>query len=91
MDVEIKSFDVMLPAKPGRCPICAHHHRPDDPHNRYSLYYQMNFYQQHGRWPNWADAMAHCDEPTKQAWMEGLLGARVQPGEFVSHCHEEPA
>lgn len=72
---EIKPFTHMLPAAPDRCPVCAHHHLPGEPHNRYSLFYQMYFYQQYGRFPNWADAMAHCDERMQQVWMEELLGA----------------
>lgn len=68
MDVETKTFTLIPPA-PGNCPICAYKHEPDQPHNRHSLYYQMAFHQQHGRWPTWADAMAHCSEEVKQAWM----------------------
>ncbi len=71
---EIKPFTHILPAQPGRCPICAHHHALDEPHNRYSLHYQMRFYQEHGRWPTWGDAMVHCSEETKQRWIEAILG-----------------
>ncbi len=63
---------VILPPKPGVCPICAVDHEPDQPHNRDSLYYQMKFRQQHGRFPTWADAMAHCDEHVKQLWIAAL-------------------
>lgn len=70
---EIPFENVMiLPPKPGVCRECAVDHRPDQPHNRDSLYYQMKFRQQHGRFPTWADAMAHCDEHVKQLWIAAL-------------------
>jgi hypothetical protein len=39
------------------------------------MYYQMAFQQQHGRWPTWADAMAHCTPEMQSAWIEALRGA----------------
>jgi hypothetical protein len=42
------------------------------PHNQQSLYWQYWFYGQHGRWPTWADAMAHCSEATKAFWISEL-------------------
>jgi mannose/cellobiose epimerase-like protein (N-acyl-D-glucosamine 2-epimerase family) len=30
------------------------------PHNQQSLYYQYAFFGEHGRWPTWKDAVAHC-------------------------------
>ena len=62
----------MLPPKPGVCPECAVGHRPDQPHNPESLYYQMRFRQKHGRFPTWADAMAHCDAHVKKMWIDAL-------------------
>lgn len=56
----------------GTCPECAVKHDPKMPHNRDSLAYQYKFYDEHGRWPTWMDAMAHCDEEMKQAWIEAL-------------------
>lgn len=73
---------MLLPPAPHKCPICAVAHLPQDPHDRGSLYYQMQFFRKHGRYPTWADAMAHCDEETKQAWRNELLGAGVAPEEF---------
>lgn len=57
---------------PGTCPECAVVHDPEMPHNQQSLTYQYKFYDKHGRWPTWKDAMAHCTEEMKQAWMEAL-------------------
>lgn len=63
---------MMLPAKDGTCEFCAVAHEPDQPHNKDSLFYQMRFHGEHGRWPVWADAFAHCAEPIKAAWEAAL-------------------
>ena len=68
----LKPFQ-MLPAKPGVCPECAVDHPEGSPHNRQSLCYQYFFYNIHGRWPTWTDAMAHCDDATKAAWSKSLI------------------
>lgn len=59
---------MMLPAAPGKCQECAVDHKPEEPHNKDSLFYQMKFHAQTGRWPVWADAVAHCAEPVRAAW-----------------------
>ncbi len=56
----------------GACSECAVKHDPDQPHNKGSLTYQYKFYNQHGRWPTWADAMAHCPEEVKAVWIQAL-------------------
>ena len=56
----------------GTCPECAVAHDPALPHNQQSMAYQYHFYDQHGRWPTWADAMAHCSEEMKEQWKAGL-------------------
>jgi hypothetical protein len=35
-------------------------HAPELPHDQESLYYKYRFYGVRGRWPTWADAVAHC-------------------------------
>lgn len=69
---------MLLPPTPGTCPICATAHASCDPHNAQSLYYQYRFLQAHGRWPTWADAVAHCATDLRQLWKTALLerGAR---------------
>jgi hypothetical protein len=69
----------MLPPAAHLCQECAVDHTPDQPHNQQSLFYQMKFNAEHGRYPTWADAMAHCDEGTRKLWTEELrrLGADV--------------
>jgi len=62
----------LLPARPGTCPECAVSHEPNFPHNQQSLYYQYYFYAKNERWPTWADALSHCDEQMKTAWIDAL-------------------
>lgn len=73
----------MLPPGPDVCPICAVAHPPDVPHDRETLYYQMRFNAAHGRWPTWADAIAHCTRKIQDLWKEELtlLGAWSEPAE----------
>ena len=77
MDKSMFDDMMILPPKPGACNVCASFHQPGDPHNRDSLYYQMKFRQKNGRFPTWADAMAHCDEHVKKAWIEALAARGV--------------
>ena len=56
----------------GSCPECAAMHEPTQPHNLHSLTYQYKFYDQHGRFPTWEDAMAHCSESVKKFWITEL-------------------
>lgn len=65
----------------GTCPMCAVKHEPEMPHNRDSLCYQYKFYDQHGRWPTWADAMAHCAPEVKAIWRRELEARGVEVGE----------
>lgn len=62
----------LLPAAPDKCQECAVQHEPSQPHNQQSLFYQYRFYGQHGRWPTWADAMAHCEPDVRRQWIEEL-------------------
>lgn len=76
---------MLLPPKPGTCPECAVNHDPGAPHNRDSLYYQMRFQQQHGRFPTWGDAMAHCEEYVQDIWrvelaLRGVPQEELKPG-----------
>ena len=65
--VMAKPFMLLSPA-PGKCQECAVVHDPSMSHDKDSLYYQMRFKMKHGRWPTWADAMAHCTEEMKAEW-----------------------
>ena len=67
----------LMPAKPGTCPECAVEHAPELPHDAQSLFYQYKFYNEHGRWPTWKDALEHCTDETKGFWRKELLARGV--------------
>lgn len=46
----------VLPPRPCACRICAAQHRPEEPHELESLYYQVMFYRKHRRFPTEQDA-----------------------------------
>lgn len=73
----------LLPPRPDVCQECAVKHDPGEPHNRDSLYYQVKFEAEHGRSPQWSDAIAHCSPEMKTAWQDELerLGAWSKPVE----------
>ena len=70
----------LMPAPAGTCQECAVDHDPEQPHNQQSLFYQYKFYNEHGRWPTWKDAMEHCSEDIKAFWKRELeeRGVRVE-------------
>lgn len=75
----------LVPAPPGTCPECAVAHSPDLPHNANSLHYQYRFHGDHGRWPDWRDAMAHCSEKVQRLWVHALSeeGIDVEAGQLL--------
>jgi hypothetical protein len=84
---------MLLPAKEGTCPICATAHEPEMPHNGQSLYYQYRFYGNRGRWPTWADAVAHCSPEMRAAWKQQLMdrGAWTEPEDGSGPIADPPA
>jgi len=68
---------MMLPCKPDVCQECAVKHEPEMTHDNRSMYYQYKFFNEHGRWPTWDDAMAHCTEEMKQATMITLRELKI--------------
>lgn len=72
-----KPFDIM-PAPEGTCPECACKHQPYQPHNQQSLFYKYKFYNEHGRWPSWKDAMSHCKPDIKRFWIEALMERGIE-------------
>lgn len=62
----------LLPCAKNVCPACAVDHPIDTAHNAESIYYQYLFFGRHGRWPTWADAIAHCDERIREMWRDLL-------------------
>lgn len=75
----------ILPPPAGTCPDCAVKHDPSQPHNVQSLHYQYAFFGEHGRWPTWSDAMAHCSEDMRRVWTEELvrMGVDVAGGQIL--------
>lgn len=71
---------MLMPPAPDVCQECAVKHDPMMPHNRDSLYYQYAFYAKNGRWPTWADAMAHCPEEIKVYWTDALTEKGIEVG-----------
>ena len=68
---KIGDFMLLPPAK-DVCQECAVKHAPEEPHDATSLYYQYSFKAEHGRWPGWKEAMAHCSEEMKLIWTKEL-------------------
>ena len=69
--ITIKDMTI-LPNLTG-CLLCGKDHAPDQPHNKDNLTYQYMFYKEHGRWPKWEDAMAHCPDDIKEFWRNELI------------------
>lgn len=67
----------LMPPRPGVCQVCASDHEDHLPHNAQSLYYQVAFQMQNGRYPNWLDAMAHCSDEMQALWTEALTAKGV--------------
>lgn len=64
--------------KEGQCPDCATVHEPPMPHNQQSLHWQYSFMEKNGRWPTWKDAMAHCSDEMKAAWIKELTNRNIK-------------
>jgi len=75
---------MLLPAREGTCEVCATAHEPHLPHNAQSLFYGMRFQLEHGRAPDWRDAMAHCTDEMRALWTEQLTarGVDVEGGQI---------
>ena len=74
---EKHSMTLLGATPPGTCPECAKAHPPEMPHNQQSLTYQYTFYDKFGRWPTWADAMAHCTPEVRARWTEALKASGI--------------
>jgi len=66
-EMPVKNFILLKPV-PGKCQECAVDHLPDRPHDRDSLYYQFKFFKDHGRYPTWENAIAHCNQSLRIDW-----------------------
>ena len=80
-----------VPPPPECCQVCAVKHHEDLPHNAQSLYYQMTFHEDHGRWPTWATALAHCGPDMRDAWRSALTTRGAWLPEFDTELAEYDA
>lgn len=80
----------MLPAPAGTCPLCARAHKPGEPHDASTLFYQFRFRATHGRDGSWADAMAHVAPTTAFLWRRELelIGVWNEPPQGVEPIAE---
>lgn len=72
LDAARTPFLDATPPGPNGCQFCGGGHQPDMPHNQHAAFYQAEFQKRHGRLPTWADAIAHCSESVRKAWMTAL-------------------
>lgn len=79
------AFDLLPPPK-DVCQECGVKHRPEEPHNATSLFYQYQFRAYHGRWPTWKDAISQCS-PDARSNIEAFLR---QKGEWTEPESEVP-
>lgn len=62
----------LLLAAPGTCVHCATEHGEYDPHNWWSIFYQMRFKMTWGRDVTHADCVAHLSKATQAAYRQAL-------------------
>lgn len=77
--IEVKLM--LLPPAKDKCQCCAVDHPPKYPHNQQSLFWHSWFYGQYGRWPTWWDAIAHCEQPVQDFWLDALQKRDVDMGD----------
>lgn len=75
--INIAKEGTLLPCAPDVCQECAVKHDSGMPHDQQSLYYQYKFYNQHGRWPTWEDALEHCTTDVQDLWKDALRESGV--------------
>lgn len=78
---ETVHFNILPPGNPAACKTCGREHPAEQPHDAQHLHYQYAFYGEHGRWPTWKDAVAHCADDVKEHWERELrrAGAWSEP------------
>lgn len=62
-------FAGLLPPKAGHCLMCAADHEPHLAHDAQSMFYQVRFKDKYGRFPTWADAVAHLPQKNQKQWL----------------------
>lgn len=51
---------IKMAIRPGACETCGAFHAADQTHDLQQIGYSYRFYAEHGRFPDWCDAMMHC-------------------------------
>lgn len=75
---EVHGMTLVGTVPEDRCQGCGTKHDAEMPHNRESLAYQYKFYDEHGRWPTWKDAMSHCTDGVRKVWTEALTARGIK-------------
>lgn len=80
-ETELDLMRSMIPPGKKQCQVCGTNHDSETPHDKTNTYYQIQFHREQGRYPTWADAMAHCNEEMQQLWRQSLLAHRLMDAE----------
>jgi hypothetical protein len=82
--VPMSAWTLVAPA-PGACEVCAVAHDPAEPHNPESLYWSAKRQIEGKPAPTWADALAHVEDPLRQAWVDALAerGVTVEGEAYI--------
>jgi len=75
---------MLLPPAKDCCQTCGSKHSRAEPHNAHSMYYQTAFNMQHGRAPDWRDALVDVDPDMRAKWVTALndAGIDVEAGQL---------
>lgn len=73
----------------GACPECGAIHHPSQPHKWGEEFYMHDFFEKHGVYPSWGDALAHCREDVRNNWRGILLEAGVTSDQLVPNKPKE--
>jgi hypothetical protein len=71
MTSDLRTPIELRPLRPNECRVCGIEHKPEAPHVLDSLYYETEFYHEHGRQVTMQDAVAHCSDSVKAKYLKG--------------------
>ena len=77
---ESKGFTHLLPPHPDTCQECGRMHDAHEAHDKNSLFYQVKFRMEKGRFPSWEDACAHLSEGDRKKWMDAIARIGMEDG-----------